>query len=63
LGETRKRKGVGAYFTSNDGLTTQVQGKIKEDLIYKQGKGTPQGGVISPLLANAVSTLMHGQMV
>ena len=32
-------------------LTTPVQVK-SGDLIYKQGKGTPQGGVISPLLAN-----------
>lgn len=32
-------------------LTAPVQNKAGE-LIYKEGKGTPQGGVISPLLAN-----------
>lgn len=32
-------------------LQTPVQTK-SGDLLYKQGKGTPQGGVISPLLAN-----------
>ena len=32
-------------------LTTPVQTKTGE-LVQKQGKGTPQGGVISPLLAN-----------
>ena len=32
-------------------LTAPVQGK-NGALIYKEGKGTPQGGVISPLLAN-----------
>lgn len=32
-------------------LTAPVQTKSGQ-LIYKQGKGTPQGGVISPLLAN-----------
>jgi len=32
-------------------LTAPVQGKGGE-LIFKDGKGTPQGGVISPLLAN-----------
>jgi len=31
-------------------LETPVQ--TKDGLIYKQGQGTPQGGVISPLLAN-----------
>lgn len=31
-------------------LETPVQ--TKESLVYKQGQGTPQGGVISPLLAN-----------
>ena len=31
--------------------TAPVQNKAGE-LIYKEGKGTPQGGVISPLLAN-----------
>jgi len=32
-------------------LTAPVQ-KQDRELIYKEGKGTPQGGVISPLLAN-----------
>ena len=32
-------------------LTTPVQTKTG-DLVQKQGKGTPQGGVLSPLLAN-----------
>ena len=32
-------------------LTAPVQ-KESGELIYKEGKGTPQGGVISPLLAN-----------
>ncbi len=32
-------------------LTAPVQ-KVNGELVYKQGKGTPQGGVISPLLAN-----------
>jgi RNA-directed DNA polymerase len=32
-------------------LTAPVQKQDKE-LVYKNGKGTPQGGVISPLLAN-----------
>jgi len=32
-------------------LTAPVQDKTGE-LIFKEGKGTPQGGVISPLLAN-----------
>lgn len=32
-------------------LTAPVQ-KTNGELVYKQGKGTPQGGVISPLLAN-----------
>lgn len=32
-------------------LTAPVQ-KANGELVYKQGKGTPQGGVISPLLAN-----------
>jgi RNA-directed DNA polymerase len=31
-------------------LETPVQ--TKDGLVYKQGQGTPQGGVISPLLAN-----------
>lgn len=32
-------------------LTAPVQ-KANSELVYKDGKGTPQGGVISPLLAN-----------
>ena len=36
-------------------LTMPVQSKSGE-LIQKQGKGTPQGGIINPLLANENGT-------